>query len=115
MPKKILVIDDEQMILNAIKVILEDMGYEVATFQDSSEGAEEAKKKDFDLIIVDLRMPGKTGDVITREIIDKKPDAKILILTGYPMDPLAKKALEAGAVSLVKKPFEIGKLLDFLK
>jgi len=44
-----------------------------------------------------------------------KPDARILILTGHPTDPLAKKALEAGARSLVKKPFEIGKILDFLK
>jgi len=41
--------------------------------------------------------------------------ARILILTRYPTNPLARKALEAGARALIKKPFEIGKILDFFK
>ncbi len=115
MKKKILVIDDEEMILNAIKVIMEDMEYSVITFQDPMQGEEEAKNNDYDLIISDLRMPKKNGADITESIIKVKPDARILILTAHPTDPLAKKALEAGALSLLKKPFEIAKILDFLK
>ena len=42
-----------------------------------------------------------------------KPNAKLLIITAYPTDPLAKRAMDAGAIALVKKPFEIGKILDF--
>ncbi|RKX96263.1 MAG: response regulator [Spirochaetes bacterium] len=115
MKKRILVIDDEEMILNAIKLILEDMGYSVNCFSNSEEGEKEAIANDYDLIILDLRMPKKNGAEITKSIIEKKPNAKILILTAYPTDPLAKKALDSGAKSLLKKPFEISKILDFIE
>lgn len=113
--KRILVIDDEEMVLTTIKLIFEDMGYEVTTHQDPFKGKDEAIHNSFDLIISDLRMPKKNCAEITEEIMSVKPDARILIFTAHPTDPLAKKALEAGALSLVKKPFEIGKILDFLK
>jgi DNA-binding NtrC family response regulator len=115
MGKRILVIDDEEIVLNTIKLILDDMGYEVITHQDPLKGVDEAIQNHFDLIITDLRMPQKNGSEITEEVLNVKPDARILILTAHPTDPLAKKALEAGALSLTKKPFEIGKILDFLK
>ncbi|MFX1297119.1 MAG: response regulator [Promethearchaeota archaeon] len=115
MSKKILVIDDEEMVLHTIKVIFEDMGYEITTHQDPLVGMNEAINNNFDLIILDLRMPKKNGAEITEEILNTKPNARILILTAHPTDPFAKKALEAGALSLVRKPFEIGKILNFLK
>ena len=115
MKKRILVIDDEKMILNALKLILEDMGYSVTCFSDPEEGEKETLTNDYDLIILDLRMPKKNGAEVTKDIINVKPESKILILTAYPADPLAKKALETGAVSLLKKPFEISKILDFIE
>jgi len=115
MGKRILVIDDEEMILNALKLILEDMGYEVFTFQDPVQGEKEGKTKDFDLIILDLRMPNRNGADVATAILKEKPESRVLILTAYPSDPLAKKALDAGALALLKKPFEISKILDFLR
>lgn len=91
------------------------MGYDVFTFQDPIEGEEEAKNNEFDLIILDLRMPKRNGAEVTENILKIKPDTPILILTAHTNDPLAKKALEAGALSLLRKPFEIAKILDFLK
>ncbi len=113
--KKILVIDDEAMIIDVMKVILEDMGYSVIGFQDSREGEKEAIENDYDLIVVDIRMPEKNGAEVTKSILKAKPESKILIITAYPTDPLAKQALDAGALSLLKKPFEVGKIIDFLK
>lgn len=113
--KKILVIDDEAMIIDVMKVILEDMGYSVTGFQDSREGEKEAIENDYDLIVVDIRMPEKNGAEVTKSILKAKPESKILIITAYPTDPLAKQALDAGALSLLKKPFEVGKIIDFLK
>lgn len=115
MKKKILVIDDEEMVLNALKLILEDMDCDVTCFSNPILGEDEAKSKDYDLIISDLRMPAKNGAEITENIKRIKPGARILILTAHPTDPLAMKALEFGALSLLKKPFEIAKILDFLK
>ena len=115
MQKSILVIDDEEMNLNALKLILEDMGYNVNTQSDPFIGEEDAIKNEYDLIVTDLRMPKKNGAEVTENILKEKPNARVLILTAYPTDPLAKKALDAGALSLLKKPFEIAKILDFLK
>ena len=113
--KSILVIDDETMVLDAIKIIFEDMGYTVKVFSDSRAGMEEALHNDYDLILVDVRMPGMNGAEVTEGIRKGKAGARILIITGYPGDPLAARALQAGAFGLLKKPFEIAKILDFLK
>lgn len=114
MKKKILVIDDEEMVLETIQLVLGDMGCEVVTANDPIVGLNEVKNNEFDLIISDLRMPTKTGADITADILKIRPNARILILTAYPTDPLAKKALDVGALSLLKKPFEVAKILDFL-
>jgi len=113
--KKILVIDDEAMIVDVMKVILEDLGHQVTGFHKSREGEKAAIENDYDLILVDVRMPEKNGAEITESILKAKPESKILIITAHPADPLAKRALDAGAKALVKKPFEIAKILDFLK
>lgn len=115
MKKRLLVIDDEEMNLNALKLILEDMGYEVTTFSDPFKGEKEAIAVDYDLIVTDLRMPGKNGAEVAEGILSAKPEARVLVLTAYPTDPLARRALDAGVLSLLKKPFEIAKILDFLE
>ena len=115
MAKTILVIDDEEMILDAIKIIFEDMGYSVHTTSNPTEGTEEAVKNDYDLILTDIRMPVKNGAEIAEAVLAKKPNARILVITAYPNDPLVQRAMSAGAIGLLKKPFEIAKILDFLK
>lgn len=113
--KSILVIDDETMILDAIKIIFEDMGYSVRTESDPVKGTEEAIRGGYDLVLTDIRMPGRNGAEITEAVRAARPEARILVITGFPNDPLAERALAAGAVGLLKKPFEIAKILDFLK
>lgn len=113
--KKILIIDDEEMMVDVMKVILEDMGHQVTGIFQSLAGEKEAIENDYDLILLDVRMPEKNGAEVAHTILEVKPEAKILIITGYPTDPLAGKALNEGAVALMKKPFDMGKILYFLK
>lgn len=113
--KKVLVIDDEQMVLDAIETILEEMGYDVECFSDSVAGQESATGDDYDLILTDIHMPVRNGAELTEAILNEKPDARILVITAHPHDPLAKRALDAGAKALVKKPFDIGKILEHLE
>jgi DNA-binding NtrC family response regulator len=113
--KSILAIDDEEMILDAIKIIFEDMGFSVQTTSDPVKGTEEAIARDYDLILTDIRMPVKNGAEIAEAILARKPSARILVITAFPNDPLVQRAMQAGAVGLLKKPFEIAKILEFLK
>ena len=113
--KKILVIDDEQMMLDAIKTILEEMGHQVECFSNSIEGEKSALENDYDLILTDIRMPQRNGAELTEAILKEKPNANVLVITGHPNDPVTKRALDVGAKGLVKKPFDIGKILEFLK
>ena len=114
MGKRLLVIDDEENILDAIKIILEEMGHSVDTCQDPFEGERKALNTAYDLIITDLRMPGKNGAEIAKTILSQKKDARLLVITAYANDTLASEALKAGALGLVRKPFEISKILAFL-
>ncbi len=115
MPKSLLVIDDEQMILDAIKIIFEDMGYEVVTTAVPADGIAAALARPFDLILTDIRMPVSNGAEITEAIRAARPDARVLVITAFPNDPLVRRAFDAGAFDIVRKPFEIAKILDFLK
>ena len=115
MRRSLLVIDDEQMILDAIQIILEDMGYEVLAATSPAEGIAAATARHFDLILTDIRMPVINGAEITSAIRAARADARVLVITGFPNDPLVRRALDAGAIGIVRKPFEIAKILDFLE
>ena len=115
MKKRLLVIDDEIPILEAIQTILEDMGYEVVTYSNSLEGEKVAITEKFDLILIDMRMPNKNGAMVSQTILKQKPEANIMIITAFPGDPIVREALDAGAKGVLKKPFEIGKIIDFLR
>jgi DNA-binding NtrC family response regulator len=115
MKHSLMVIDDEQTILDAIRIIFEDMGYEVLTTTNPAEGIAAATARPFDLILTDVRLPSSNGAEITEAILRARPEARVLIITGFPNDPLVRRALDAGAIDIVRKPFEIAKILDFLK
>jgi CheY-like chemotaxis protein len=113
--KSILVIDDDTMILDVIKTIFEDMGYTVQTTSDPVHGTEMAIAQDFDLIVTDVRMPVRNGADIVEAVRSSKPSARMLVITAYTNDPLTERAVKAGAVGLLKKPFEIAKILEYLQ
>jgi DNA-binding response OmpR family regulator len=115
MGKSLLVIDDETDILDVIKIILEEMGHTVETHSDPRAGLDKALESDYDLIITDLRMPDLNGAEIVKAILVKKKTAKILVITAYAHDNLVAEALNAGAVGMIRKPFEIAKILAFLE
>ncbi len=113
--KKILVIDDEPAILETIKIIFEDMGFGVDAFSEAKQGLSAGLENAYDLVLVDMRMPEMNGAELTEILLKEKPGLKLFVITAYPYDPLVTRALDAGAVGLLQKPFEIAKILDFLK
>jgi excisionase family DNA binding protein len=103
---RILVIDDEEMIQVLIKETLEDLGHTVVAIGNSREGLELAQERDFDLVFLDLKMPGLDGAEVFRRIKAVKPWLPVTIITGYPDSAIMSRALAQGPFGIMHKPFD---------
>ncbi|QEN09713.1 response regulator transcription factor [Oceanispirochaeta crateris] len=104
---KLLIIEDEADIRELISFNLEMNGYEIEKARDGEEGLDKAKKGDFDLIILDLMLPGMDGIKVCSQLrkdADKK-DVPIIMLTAKSEDEDIIKGLESGADDYITKPF----------
>ncbi len=102
--KPILVVDDEPIVRESIRDWLKNAGYEVATAETGEEALEMMKKQDFGVVVLDVRLPGKTGLRVLREIKAVKPGIKSIIITAYPTEEFAEEAKLLGAVDYLVKP-----------
>ena len=101
----ILVIDDEETIRLLFKETLEDSGHRVITADTGSQGLKLVKKQDFDLVFLDLKMPGMDGAELFRQIKTIKPKLPVTIITGYPDSDMMNRALAQGPFGVMNKPF----------
>ena len=103
--KRMLVIDDESVVLSACRRIFGPEGWEVVTTESPRQGLELASGSRFDVILCDWRMPELDGlDVV--EMLDKRaPDAAVVMITGFPSVDRATEVMKRGAMDFVAKPF----------
>ena len=101
----ILVVDDEEIIRLLFKETLEELGHRVIAVESGFEGLELVKKQDFDLVFLDLKMPGMVGDELFGRIKDIKPGLPVTIITGYPDSGMMARALDQGPFGVMNKPF----------
>jgi len=109
--KKVLVIDDEQIVLNSVKRILGQAGFEVETTLKGRQGLEWALNKSYDIVLTDIRMPDIGGMLVLRDIKRAKPEVPVMIITGYANVQSAVQAMKLGAADYVEKPFTPDQLL----
>ena len=103
---RILVVDDENNIRMMVRLALEQAGHEVRTAADGPTGlAEFGDGSDFDLVLLDQRMPGMEGLEVLREMKARRPEARIVMITAYGTIDLAVDAMKAGATDFLRKPF----------
>jgi excisionase family DNA binding protein len=100
-----LVIDDDEAIGDLIKDTLEEAGHVVTTTTDSARGLQLAREKSYDLVFLDLKMPGMDGTEVFKEIRAEKPEMPVVIVTGYADSDLMMTALDNGPFGVMKKPF----------
>lgn len=108
----ILLIDDEEMLLEAVGDDLKENGYEVTTAVSGEEGLNSFKKFRHDLVIVDLKMKGKDGLELSREIKQLNPETSVMILTGYGSMETAIEALRLSLDDYVLKPVNRDELFE---
>jgi two-component system, cell cycle sensor histidine kinase and response regulator CckA len=113
----ILLVDDEELLRNIGKEILESFGYTILLASEGESALELYREKsgDIALVILDLIMPGMGGEKCLGEILKLNPRAKVVIASGYSVNGHAKNALDAGAKAFIKKPYEIRQMLGVVR
>jgi len=104
MTARILVVDDEEIVLLSCERILAEEGYEVHTRLSGKEALELLAEEPFDLAIVDLKMPGMDGMELLRRIKQDYPHISVVMITGYSTVESAVEAMKAGAFDYLPKP-----------
>jgi len=98
----ILIIEDEEVIRNAVQRLLERHGYDVVTANSVEQAQSNHNLTDFNLILSDIRLPGAPGT----EVISRAPGVPVLIMTAYASVRSAVEAMKLGAVDYIAKPFD---------
>ncbi len=111
---KILVIDDEDALRGAVKRILEREGFSVVTAENGARGISLGTTDEFDLALIDLKMPDYSGLDVLREIRKHKPNTVCFIATAYASYETAVEATKMGADGYILKPFTPEELLNHL-
>ena len=106
MLQRILIIDDECNIRMMMRVALRHSGFDVSVAADGPEGLELfGDGSNFDLVLLDQRMPNMPGIEVQREIARRNPQTRVVVMTAFGTLDLAMQAVEAGAQDFVRKPF----------
>ncbi|MFZ5563228.1 MAG: sigma-54-dependent transcriptional regulator [Thermodesulfobacteriota bacterium] len=105
MKHRILVIDDEQIVLESVEKILTAEGCHVQTASSGKSGIALACDRPFDLVLTDIRMPDVNGLVVLRDIRRAKPSLPVVLITGYATIDSAVAAMKLGAGNYIEKPF----------
>ena len=113
--KPILIVEDEAILRESLRDWLTDAGYQVETAADGEEGLRMIGEQDFDLVLLDMRLPGKNGLQVLREAKTKKPQLKGVIITAYPSVETAVEAMKIGAAEYLPKPLDLDDLDILIK
>jgi len=115
----ILVVDDEEIVRDSLASWLQEDGYRVDTAPDGPTALAKLAQQPYDILLVDLKMPGMDGMQVLAQAKSLQPDAPLIIMTAYATVDTAVQAMKQGAYDYLVKPFEaeelsllIGKLTD---
>jgi formate/nitrite transporter len=115
MAEKMLIIDDEEIVLKSCRKIFEAEGFEVVTTANPQEGLKLVSEAAFDVILVDWMMPGFDGMDVVEEIDKRSPNSAMVMISGYPSVGRATEAMKRGAMDYVAKPFRPEEIIEVVK
>ena len=101
---RILIVDDDDVVRRSYLRSLEGTSCQVAAARDGEEALATMEQNPFDVVLLDMRMPGQDGLSVLRTIKQKWPESEVVIITGYPTVDSAKEAVRLGAYDYVAKP-----------
>ncbi len=113
--ERILIIDDEASIREALTDILEDEGYEILTAKDGIEGLHMMKTEAVDLVFLDIWLPHMGGVDVLKKIREDYPVVSVIIISGHANVDLAVKAIKIGAFDFLEKPLDLTRVLTLTR
>ena len=112
---KILVVDDEDIVLESCQAVFELEGFEVMLVPSADKAIEAMKNDNFTLLLIDVKMPKHDGMYLMEKIKEQWPGIPIIVMSGYYTTETIKEAFEMGAAKFIAKPFEPDELVKTVR
>lgn len=112
--KRILVVDDEEITRNVLRDMLVQKGYKCSIATGGYEAMEMVEHESYDVMMVDLNMPGLSGLELLAEVKRNYKNTRVIIITGYSTEESAIEAINLGADGYIRKPFDIGDVVRLI-
>ena len=112
---EILIVDDEEVIREMLKTLLQREGYSVNTAENGAAGIDQIRKKFFNIAIVDIKLTDMSGMEVMHKIREVHPETIVLMVTAFATTETAIKALEAGVYDYIIKPFDVNRIKLIIK
>jgi DNA-binding NtrC family response regulator len=110
-PASVLIIDDEAAIRDSLETLLTMEGFQVIMAVDGAAGLEQLAQREFDLVLLDLALPGESGMDLLPKILEMQPGMPVIMITAFGTVSNVVEAIRAGAENFVQKPWDNEKLL----
>lgn len=110
----VLLVDDEAIVGNRLKPALTKIGCQVEVFEDSKEAIKRIDEKEFDIIVTDIMMADVNGIQLLEYAQKKSTRTKVIMITGYATEALAREAMAKGAFDIISKPFRPNDLREVI-
>jgi len=107
----IFIVDDDADVRDSLEALLESAGYEVRAFSSAKKVLAAGDLDRAACLVADIRMPDMDGLALQEQLRERKPDLPVIIMTGHGDVPLAVRAMKAGAIDFIEKPFDDDLLL----
>jgi two-component system, NtrC family, response regulator HydG len=112
---KVLVVDDDADFADSLAEALELNGHKADTAYSGGEGIQRFESSDYDITFMDVKMPGLNGVESFLAIRRLKPDARVVMMTGFSVEQLLEEAVRNGAWGVLRKPLDMGKIRTMLE
>jgi DNA-binding NtrC family response regulator len=111
----ILIVDDSEDICTSLRSVFEVKGYAVETAVTAKEALEKVDRRGFNIALIDIKLPDRSGVEVLKEIRRRQPTAISIMITGYANLENAAASLNEGAFAYLQKPLDIDKVLETVK